>query len=653
MTCNIMSTATTAPSRETGRFTFRRMLEGSDVIWRVTRMALHYPWQMATAIAALIAAVVFQLYIPQFLGSAVDNAYSLVETGGSESAARRALLVTGAVLFGASVLRGIFTMLHNYLGEAVGQRIGYELRMAIYDKIQRLDFRYHDHTHSGDLITRGMLDVEGVRLFINTGIKRLIFLGMLIVIGAYRLLSADVVLGLLALSFVPFVGWRAIAARLTLRESWQRLQERMSDLTRIMEENLQGIRVVRAFASQDHEMEKFELASNSAREITSHRIGIRVRNGTLMTFAFYLSMVLVLLVGGGKVLDGEITVGRLTEFLAYMTVLQMPMRQLGLLVNSIARATTSGERLFAVLDQEPDIKDKPDAKDLEVTEGSLTLDNVSFAYTLGEDTVPVLSNVNLQVGRGQTVGIVGPPGAGKSTIAHLVPRFYDVTEGSIRIDGQDVRDVTLKSLRSAVSVIQQDIFLFTAGIEHNIAYGNPWAERDRIISAADAAQLHTYIDALPKGYGTLVGERGVSLSGGQRQRLVIARTLLMKPAIMIFDDSTAAIDAVTEQRILERLREQSRDAALIIISHRLSSLMHADEILFIDEGRVMERGKHAELLAHGGRYAALYELQSTQGGEPGGDAGTAGAAERSDSRSDSSSDVRRAYGNPSDSGREA
>jgi ATP-binding cassette subfamily B protein len=574
------------------------MVAGFDVIGRVTRMTLHYPGRMATAIAALVVAVIFQLYIPQFLRGAVDNAYGMLQGTGSMETARTALLTTGALLFGASVLRGLFTMLHNYLGEAVGQHIGYELRMAIYDKIQRLDFRYHDHAHSGDLITRGMLDVEGVRLFVNTGIKRLIFLGLLIGIGAYRLISADWLLGLLALSFVPFVGWRAIDARLSLRESWHRLQERLSFLTRVMEENLQGIRVVRAFAAQDYELSKFDEASNQARELTSERIKTRVVNGTAMTFAFYLSMGLVLLVGGQKTLSGEITVGRLTEFLAYMTVLQMPVRQLGLLVNAIARATTSGERLFSVLDEEPDIRDKPDAKPLEVTDAVLRFDDVSFAYHLQDELVPVLSNVSFEIRRGQTLGIVGPPGAGKSTIAHLVPRFYDVTSGRITIDGQDVRDVTLKSLRSAVGVIQQDIFLFTAGIENNVAY------------ATNAAQLHSYIRSLPRNYRTLVGERGVSLSGGQRQRLVIARALLMQPAILVFDDSTAAIDAATEQRILSSLREQSADSVAIIISHRLSSLMHADEILFIDDGRVVERGDHDSLIAQGGRYAALYELQS-------------------------------------------
>lgn len=605
-----MSSSPQTPLREEGRYTFRRLIAGSGVVGRVTRMTFHFPVRMAITIAATVVAVVFQLYIPQFLGTAVDNAYGLLGGAGGDEAARRALLVTGALLFGSSVLRGLFTMLHNYMGEAVGQRIGYELRMAIYDKVQRLDFRYHDHTHSGDLITRGMLDVEGIRLFVNTGIKRLFFLALLIGIGAYRLLSADVVLGLLALSFVPFVGWRAISARLSLRESWHKLQARLSDLTRVMEENLQGIRVVRAFAAQEHELEKFDRTSAEAKELTFGRIGIRVRNGTAMTFAFFISMGLVLFVGGQKALTGEITVGRLTEFLAYMTVLQMPVRQLGMLVNSVARATTSGERLFAVLDVEPDIKDEPDAKPLEVKDGKLRFDNVGFSYEREGEQIHVLSDVSFEVDRGQTLGIVGPPGAGKSTIAHLIPRFYDVSAGAITIDGQDIREVTLKSLRSEVSVIQQDIFLFTAGIENNVAYGDPWADRDRIISATNVAQLHTYVDHLPKGYRTLVGERGVSLSGGQRQRLVIARTLLMRPSVMVFDDSTAAIDAATEQRILAGLSEFAADSAVIIISHRLSSLMHADEIIFVDDGQVQERGNHESLLRQRGRYAALYDLQS-------------------------------------------
>ena len=604
-----------AEGRETERYTLKKFIGGADVLWRVVKMTMRYRWRMSIAIVASIAAVIFQLYIPQFLGDAVDNAYNLLQGGATHTDARKALLITGLFLFGSSVLRGLFTMAHNYTGESVGQHVGYELRMAIYDKIQRLDFQFHDHTHSGDLITRGMLDIEGIRMFVNTGILRMIVLTLLIGISAINLFMADPLLAVVALSFVPLVGWRAIVSRLSLRESWHRLQAKLSILSRVMEENLQGIRVVRSFASQDHEMEKFDQTSNEAIEITWERIGIRVRNGTLMTFSFFFSMGLVILVGGYKSLQGDISVGLLAEFLAYMTILQMPVRRLGMLVNSLARATTSGERLFAVLDEEPDIREKPDAVALSKEDGEVKFEHVSFAYRAGEEEIQVLSGINFSAKPGQVIGIIGPPGSGKSTIAHLLPRFYDVTSGRITIGGIDIRDVTLKSLRSMVSVIQQSNFLFTAGIENNVAYGDPWADRDRIISATNAAQLHQYIDALPKGYRTSIGERGVSLSGGQRQRLVIARTILLQPGIMILDDSTASVDAATEQRIQSALADISWDKVVIIIAHRLSALMHADEILFLDEGKIIERGNHDDLISQNGRYKALFELQSSMSGE--------------------------------------
>jgi ATP-binding cassette subfamily B protein len=288
------------------------------------------------------------------------------------------------------------------------------------------------------------------------------------------------------------------------------------------------------------------------------------------------------------------------------------VRQLGLLVNSFARASTCGSRLFALLDQDVEIKDKPGTPDLVVTDGVLRFDDVHFAYP-GAPQRPVLAGVSFEARRGETVGIVGPPGSGKSTLAHLIPRFYEVTGGSIRIDDQDIREVTLQSLRKTVGVVQQDSFLFTTTIENNIAYGDPWAKDQRIGRASEYAQLHNYVMGLPSGYHTVVGERGVSLSGGQRQRLAIARSLMLRPAVLVFDDSTAAIDAGTEQRIRSAMRRFSADRVTIVISHRLSSLMHADQILFVDEGRVVERGTHEQLLALGGRYRALYDLQVRPG----------------------------------------
>jgi ATP-binding cassette subfamily B protein len=335
-----------------------------------------------------------------------------------------------------------------------------------------------------------------------------------------------------------------------------------------------------------------------------------------MTYAFFLAMGLLLWVGSRQVLSGAITVGTLAEYLAFMAILQMPVRQLGMMVNAFARASMSGARLFEVLDREPDIADRPGARDLVITDGVLRFENVSFAYPGEGRALPTLHDISFEVRAGRTLGIVGPPGSGKSTIAHLIPRYYDVDAGRITIDGQDVRSVTLASLRQAISLVQQDTFLFTASIENNIAYGDPWAERERIAQSSEVARLHDYIAGLPKGYETLVGERGVSLSGGQRQRLSIARSILLSPPILVFDDSTASVDAATEQSIREALRAQTATRATIIIAHRLGSLMDADEIVFLERGRIVERGTHAELLRLGGRYASLYELQSL-GSEPG------------------------------------
>jgi len=588
---------------------------GVKSLSRISKMALRYRVQFPLAIVAVILAAIFQLLVPRYLGQSVDYATGLLGDGAvaSQSATAGALWTTASLLVGVSILRGLFTMLHNYLGESIGQQIAYELRLAYFEKLQRLSFSYHDKVHSGDLMTRGMLDIEGVRRFIEHGILRPILLVLLVGLGAYMYMGNNVILGLLSLSFVPFAVWRGAVFRLRTRSLWRILQERLSHLTRVMEENLGGIRVVRAFAAQKFEINKFDEFSKKALDISIERVGVRYANTSVMTYSYFLAMGLVLWIGGEKVLHGQITVGDLTQFLAFMTILQMPIRQTGMVINGIARASVSGVRLFEILDIEPTVQDKPGAKDLKVETGLLQFRNVAFSYDGLPEKNPsdaTIQNINFEVGQGQTIGIVGPPGSGKSTIAHLIPRFYDVSSGQITIDGQDIREVTLDSLRSAVGVVQQDTFLFTSEINANVAYGEPRAENGRVIGATEASQLHAYIENLPDGYDTLVGERGVSLSGGQRQRLSIARSVMLAPKFMVFDDSTAAIDAATEQRIRIALKKVAKERATIVISHRLSSLMHADEILFLDEGRIIERGDHETLIAKDGQYKALYNLQA-------------------------------------------
>lgn len=590
------------------------LTKGLGTIARLAGYALRTPWLVAIALLSTIIAASLQLLIPILLGQAIDQSQQLLSSAtlavsaDSLEVAKAGLWKTALLVLGVWILRGIFTTLQNYFAESVGHHTGYLLRLSYYEKIQTLNFGFHDRVHSGDLITTGMLDVEGVRVFFSTGLVRVVLLSVLIGVGGYLLLSTDFTLGLLALSFVPFVAWQSSSARLRLRRTWLELQERLSDLGRVMEENLGGIRVVRAFSAQQHEIAKFARTSASALSLAQDRVQIRVKSSSRMTLSFFFAMGLVLWFGGNKVSNGDISVGTLTSFLTFMTILQMPVRQLGLLVNSFARASTCGARVFKLLDLPPDIADSPDSRPLSLTNGLLSFENVDFFYP-GDNSRPVLGDISFEAHRGETIGIMGPPGSGKTTIAQLIPRFYDVSGGSISIDGQDIRSVTLQSLREAVAVVQQENFLFTTSLENNIAYGDPWARDTRIERASESAQLHRYIMDLPDGYRTVVGERGASLSGGQQQRMSIARTLLLQPAVLVFDDSTAAVDATTERRIRQEMTTGAAERVTIIVAHRLSSLMHADKILFVDGGRIIESGSHNELLALGGRYAALYELQ--------------------------------------------
>jgi ATP-binding cassette subfamily B multidrug efflux pump len=579
------------------------------------------PVQVALAMASSLGAAVAGLVVPRLFGPAIDQVNSLWTAHRHAQAihmalAQQALLdarsehglwFAAIMIVIATSIQGLLTGVGSYNAERVSQKVAYVLRLDYFRQLQRLPFGFHDKIHSGDLITRGMIDLEGTRMFIQNGLMMSLTLVLLLVVATVMMFAADPIMALLALTFVPISIYTLGRVGFLLRIAWMRVQTLMSILTLTMEENLQGIRVVRSFASTVFEMGKFDKAATEALVEAYKRILLRMRAMRTTTLAFYVSQALVLWYGGHKVVAGTMSPGRLTEFILYLNILQGPVRQVIMIVMSAARATTCGGRLFEILDVVPSIADKPNAPALAPTGGVLRFEHVDFEYDKG---APVLTDISFEVGRGKTLGIVGPPGSGKSTIANLIPRFYDVTAGAISIDGVDIRDVTLSSLREYVGLVQQEAFLFDSTVTNNVAYADPWAEDDRIIGATKTAQLHEYIDHLPGGYGTRVGERGVALSGGQRQRMSIARGVVPGPGIMIFDDSTAAIDAVTEKRVRDALAEATKSKATIIIAHRLSSLMHADEIILLEEGRIVERGTHAELLALGGEYFDLYSLQT-------------------------------------------
>lgn len=580
--------------------------QSASVLWRLAKLTTSTsPWLLIFGILAILGTSIFFVLIPVLLGNAIDEAISLVDSGTNTDAARSALLDAALVIIAVSVLRGVFAYGQMYAGEVLGQKLATALRNQYYEKLQRLSFSFHDSAHTGNLMSRGISDIDGVRMFPHTGMLRVLYLILLIAGSAYLMLTLDWQLGLLTLSFVPIVAFQGTIMRLRSRNIWIQIQEQMGIVNTALQENLGGVRVVRSFAGQQHEEDKFATSSEEVRGMMDRAAEIRASNGSFMSFSLLVAYSVLLWFGGSKVINDEMTIGDLTRFLTFLGLLQMPIRMLPMLINSWARASSGGSRLFELLDLELPIRNSPNAQPLKITEGVLRYEDVSFSY----DDMPVIKNISFEARPGHTIGIVGPPGSGKTTIAQLAPRHYNVDSGRITIDGQDINGVTLESLRQRVRLVQQDTFLFRDTVSDNIAYGEPDAEESRIIDSAEDAKLHQHISGMAEGYDSMVGERGVSLSGGQRQRMAIARAIVLQPKVFIFDDSTSAIDAATERLIREQIARRAADATTIIIAHRLSTLLSADEILVIDEGSIIERGSHEELLEFGGRYREMHDLQ--------------------------------------------
>ena len=569
-----------------------------QILLRLLGFSLKYKNRLILAYVCTIAVTAFALAIPRILGTAVDEVVSSGEIN--------QLIFLAVLILVISLLRGVAAYGQQYLGEALGQRVAYDIRNAFYERLQRLSFGFHDNQRSGDLMSRATADVEGVRMFIQGGVIRGGYMVLLIVSVSVILAISSWKLALMSLVFVPFIVIRTATIMLEMRRNWMAERTEMGYLNTVLQENLAGQRVVKAFAAEDLERGKFNHhASEVARYgFTAERL--QAITTSLNNFFLLGGTGVILWFGGLQVVNGSMTEGELVSFLLYMGLLAIPVRMTAWIVNSFSRAMSSGERIFYVLDAESPVEEKRNALDIPRVKGDVRFENVSFGYSA---LAPVLKGVDFEAPSTKVIAILGAPGSGKTTVVHLIPRFYDVTEGRITVDGMDIRDATLASLRRNVGIVQQDVFIFTSTIRANIAYGSVDAPFEEVIRAAKAAQLHDFIESMPDGYDSYVGERGVTLSGGQRQRLAIARTLLLDPPILILDDSTSSVDTETEHLIRKALDTVIQGRTTFVIAHRLSSVKNADMILVMKEGSIVQQGVHEELLSVPGPYQEIYELQ--------------------------------------------
>ena len=568
------------------------------VLLRLTAYAWRQRVYLGGAYLAMAASTVSVMFLPILLGRAIDTA---LESGQSS----RLLLLAGAIML-VSAMRGLFGYAQTYLSESVSQRAAFDIREDFFRKLQSLSFGFHDKQQTGNLMSKATADVDAVRMFVSMGMVRGLSIFLTIGVAGGLMLATNWRLGLVSMAFVPIVVWRALTMSRKLRPTWMRVQEETGNLTTVLQESLAGIRVVKAFGGRKYEEDKFDKKAGLVADLTYAATRLFASHGSFMTFVFTLAIGAILLVGGNEVIDGRLTEGELASFILLMGIMQMPVRMAGWMVNTLTRASAAGQRIFDVLDAVSPVAERPGAGPMPRARGHVKFDRVSLGY--GEDDAAI-EDVDFEARPGQLVAILGGPGSGKTTVVHAIPRFYDVASGAVTIDGTDIRDVTLASLRSNVGIVQQDVFVFAATIRDNIAYGVDDATHEQIVAAATVAQLHDFIDGLPGGYDTLVGERGITLSGGQRQRLAIARTLLLDPPILILDDSTSSVDVGTEYKIQRALAEVVRDRTTFVIAHRLSTVRSADLIIVLEGGRVVERGTHADLLARDGFYRRIHDVQ--------------------------------------------
>lgn len=569
-----------------------------QIIRRCYRYLLPYWRTAASTYGVMLLITGLALIIPQLIRWIVDRGIREQELG----------LLTWSVLglLGLTLIKGILTFFEGRWSEVQSQYVAYDLRNAIHSKLAALSFAYHDRTENGQLLSRAMQDVERIRFLTGRATLRLTSSALLGIGTAGMLLWMNPRLALLSMIALPLLAHRAYEFGRRMRPLSMAIQQQLAVLTTRLEQNLRGARVVKAFAQEDAEQRHFEAENRSWFDLAADTARLQAINVPLLDLIANIGSIFIIWYGGRLVIQDQLTLGELVAFSTYLSQLIQPVRRVGMIVPAISMAATAAERIFEILDTESEVKDAPDAYTLPPVTGHVRFEKVGFAYLQRHR---VLDQITIEARPGEIVALLGATGSGKSSVVNLLPRFYDPTEGQITIDGHDLRRVTLTSLRDQIGIVLQESTLFAASIRENLCFGRTDATEEEMIAAAKAAQAHEFISAMPHGYETDVGERGVTLSGGQKQRIAIARALLKDPRILILDDATASVDTATEQLIQKALANLMHGRTSFVIAQRLSTVRAANLIVVLDRGRISASGTHEELLQTSEIYAQIYHGQ--------------------------------------------
>ena len=565
---------------------------------RLLKYMRPYMKQFALAVICIIMAAAANLYLPWIIKDMIDKVLA-------DKDMQMLYLICGGIVV-VFLLRGIFFYGQSYLVSYIGQKVIIDVREVMFRKFQRMPMAYFDRHQTGETMSYITNDVQAIQSALVDQLIEMVTEGSILIGSIVFMFVLDWKLSLLTLIVIPLVGQAMKVFGRKLKRNGTVIQERLADITSLLQESISSIRVVKSFVREQYEIDRFIRQNNLNFQAAMKNVQLTSLLTPSVEFLAAISVTVIIWFGGYEVINGYMTAGALVAFLTYAVNLANPVKRLSRVYGNLQRAMAAVDRVFAVIDLKETIQDKPDAKVLPETKGSVVFDHVSFGYKEGQ---LALKDVSLEAKPGQMIAFVGPSGAGKSTIANLIPRFYEVTEGAIRIDGFDIRDVTVASLREQIGIVPQETMLFSTTVRENIRYGRLEATDEEVEEAARAANADVFIRELPKGYDTEIGERGMNLSGGQRQRMAIARAILKNPRILILDEATSALDTESEKIVQAALDRLMVGRTSFVIAHRLSTIFAADQIYVIDGGQVLEQGTHEELLKKGGLYSHLYSIQ--------------------------------------------